>query len=96
MIPSLGLYEIDSGLNAYDDDDPAIGHLMTYADLNSDGYTDIIAKSEEPGMLNLFYFNPSHLRFYLGNEIKTSDCSDIYNVAVGRSPTHLRVFVTCA
>lgn len=46
-------------------------------------------------MLNLFYFNPVHLRFYLGNEIKTTDCAKITNVAVGRSPSHLRVFVTC-
>lgn len=90
-----GLYEIDSGLNPMDEDAPAIGHLMAYADLNSDLYTDIIALGEEPNTLNLFYFNPSHLRFYLGNELKTSDCSKIFNVAVGRSPSHLRIFVTC-
>lgn len=58
-------------------------------------YTDIIALAEDKSMLNLFYFNPKHLRFYLGNELKTSDCKIIRNVAVGRSPTHLRIFVTC-
>lgn len=91
----LGLYEIDSGLNPIEEDDPAIGHLMAYADLNSDLYTDIIALGEDSSMLNLFYFNPVHLRFYLGNELKTSDCKQIFNVAVGRSPSHLRIFVTC-
>jgi len=91
----LGLYEIDSGLNPLDDDDPRMGHLLAYADLNSDMYTDIIALAEDKSMLNLFYFNPVHLRFYLGNELKTSDCSTIRNVAVGRSPSHLRIFVTC-
>lgn len=89
------MYEIDSGLNPLDDDDPGIGHFMAYADLNSDMYTDIVALQEDPSGLNLFYFNPVHLRFYLGNEIKTSDCTRIVNVAVGRSPSHLRVFVTC-
>jgi integrin alpha FG-GAP repeat containing protein 1 len=82
-------------LNPVDDDDPSIGHLMAYADLNSDMYTDIVALHEDPSMLNLFYFNPVHLRFYLGNELKTSDCAKIVNVAVGRSPSHLRIFVTC-
>jgi hypothetical protein len=91
----LGLYEIDSGLNPLDEDDPRMGHLMAYADLNSDMYTDIIALAEDKSMLNLFYFNPVHLRFYLGNELKTSDCSKITNVAVGRSQSHLRIFVTC-
>jgi len=91
----LGLYEIDSGLNPLDEDDPRMGHLMAYADLNSDMYTDIIALAEDKSMLNLFYFNPVHLRFYLGNELKTSDCSKIINVAVGRSQSHLRIFVTC-
>ena len=89
------MYEIDSGLNPLDDDDPRMGHLMAYADLNSDMYTDIIALAEDKSMLNLFYFNPVHLRFYLGNELKTSDCSSIRNVAVGRSHSHLRIFVTC-
>lgn len=91
----VGLYEIDSGLNPLDDDDPRMGHLMAYADLNSDMYTDIIALAEDKSMLNLFYFNPVHLRFYLGNELKTSDCNKIINVAVGRSLSHLRIFVTC-
>jgi integrin alpha FG-GAP repeat containing protein 1 len=90
-----GLYEIDSGLNPTDDDDPAIGHMMAYADLNSDMYTDIIALNEDPSVLNLFYFNPKHLRFYLGNQVKTTDCKQILNVAVGRSFSHLRLFVTC-
>ena len=43
----VGLYEIDSGLNPLDDDDPRMGHLMAYADLNSDMYTDIIALAED-------------------------------------------------
>lgn len=89
------MFEIDSGLNPLDDEDKKIGHLMAYADLNSDMYTDIIALSEDSTALNLFYFNPNALRFYLGNEIKTSDCQKIINVVVGRSPSHLRIFVTC-
>jgi hypothetical protein len=68
---------------------------MAYADLNSDMYTDIIALSEDSAQLNLFYYNPIRLRFYLGNELKPSDCTKIINVAVGRSPTHLRIFLTC-
>jgi hypothetical protein len=82
-------------LNPIDDDDPKFGHIMAYADLNSDTFTDIITLSEDPASLNMYYFSPEHLKFYLGNELKTSDCSKIINVAVGRSPSHLRVFVTC-
>jgi len=90
-----GLYEIDSGLNPRDEEDPAIGHFMAFADLNSDMYTDIVALSEDGSYLNLFYYNPVHMRFFLGNEVHTTDCSTITNVVVGRSPTHLRIFVTC-
>lgn len=91
----LGLYEVDSGLNPIDDDDEKFGHIMAYADLNSDTFTDIITLSEDARSLNMFYFSPDNLKFYLGNELKTNDCSKIINVAVGRSPSHLRVFVTC-
>ena len=66
---------MDSGLNPRDDEDPNIGHFMAFADLNSDMYTDIVALSEDGSYLNLFYFNPIQMRFFLGNEVHTSDCS---------------------
>lgn len=87
---------MDPGLNPTDDDDAKFGHIMSYADLNSDTYTDIIALHEDGASLNLYYFSPDRMKFYLGSELKPSDCSSIYNVVVGRSPSHLRVFVTCA
>jgi len=44
--PKEGLYEIDVGLNATDK--AGSGHIMAFADLNSDKYTDIITVNE-PG-----------------------------------------------
>lgn len=42
--PKEGLYEIDVGLNATDAS--GSGHIMAFADLNSDKYTDIITVNE--------------------------------------------------
>ena len=52
--PKEGLYEIDVGLNATDVQ--GTGHIMAFADLNSDKYTDIITVNE-PGKNGLASFN---------------------------------------
>jgi hypothetical protein len=42
--PPEGLYEIDVGLHNLENP----GHLMTFADLNSDKYSDVITASDHP------------------------------------------------
>lgn len=46
--PQQGLYEVDVGLEGNN------GHLMAFADLNSDKYTDIITASGDTFIINLF------------------------------------------
>ena len=46
--PQQGLYEVDVGLNGTN------GHLMAFADLNSDKYTDIVTVNGDTFDIHLF------------------------------------------
>jgi len=50
--PPEGLYEIEVGMTNLDNP----GHLVAFADLNADNYSDMITTSEGPGANGLSSF----------------------------------------
>ena len=95
--PPEGLYDVDIGLTDISD----FGHLHTFADMNSDKYTDMVTVVEnaESGNANEVHvhiydhsrklFSPSWKQFVV------QGCTDIRNIVVGRSSNTMRLFVTC-
>ena len=92
--PPSGLYEVDVQLfNATNSE--VNGHIMAFADLNGDKYTDIITVDEQGSSMTLHMFDMKKSAFDLKRTITPTDCGKISNVAVGRSARHLRLFITC-
>ena len=70
--PKEGLYEVD--VNLFNATNPSVnGHLMTFADLNNDKYTDIITVDESGSTFTLHLFNNKKSNFDLKKTI-TPDC----------------------
>jgi hypothetical protein len=85
--PKEGLYEINVGLNSTDEQ--GSGHIMAFSDLNSDKYTDIITVNEAGNnglaSFNIHFFDINKQTFQPKLVFTPTDCSNIRNVAVGRS-----------
>lgn len=91
--PEEGLYEVDVGLHAAEGE---VGtHLMAFADLNNDKYTDIITINEARSTFTAHIFDPQRNMFLYQKTFRVSECSKINNIAVGRSIDSLRLFITC-
>lgn len=88
--PPEGLFEVDVGLQNLTNQ-----HLMAFADLNSDKYTDVITLSQDASSFSIFLFNQRKSRFELSRTIQPTDCQQITNIVVGRSIATMRLFVTC-
>ncbi len=88
--PPEGLFEVDVGLEALSNQ-----HLMVFADLNSDRYTDIVTLEAEQ-TLSFYLFNTKSFTFDLWTTLTPSNCLKITNVVVGRSRTSQRLFITCS
>jgi hypothetical protein len=69
--------------------------LSTFADINNDRYTDIITINEAKTTFTVHIFEPPKKMFVFQKTYKPSDCTEITNIAVGRSADKLRVYVTC-
>jgi hypothetical protein len=88
--PPEGLFEVDVGLQQLSNQ-----HLMAFADVNSDKYTDVITLSEDASSFSIYLFNQRKSRFEPSRTVKPTDCQEITNIVVGRSITNMRLFVTC-
>ena len=88
--PPEGLFEVDVGLQNLLDQ-----HLIAFADINNDKYTDVITLSADSKSFSVYLFNQRRSRFEFSRVVSPSDCDEITNIAVGRSSTSLRLFVTC-
>jgi len=67
---------------------------MTFADVDSDKFTDIITVNG--GEIELHLFDNYYKKFVHAHTIDVPGCSQIHNIVVGRSSSYLRLFVTCA
>lgn len=70
-------------------------HLMAFADLNNDRYTDIVTVNEAKTLFTVHLYEPLKKMFMYQKSFKPSDCSKITNIAAGRSVDRIRLFVTC-
>lgn len=57
----LGLYEVDVGLRLMEGETGS--HLMAFADINNDKYTDIITVNEEKSLFTIHLFDTLHNMF---------------------------------
>ena len=80
--PPDGLYNVDIGVGSGD-----FGHLLTFHDLNSDKYSDMITLGDSLKSLVIYAYDSMELTFKLWKTINVDGCQEIYNVAVGRSTT---------
>ena len=71
------------------------GQLLTFADLNSDKFSDLVTLDHELSTVKVFAYSESEKQFNLWKSFRVDGCSKIYNIVVGRSPTLMRLFVTC-
>ena len=69
---------------------------MAFADVNADKYTDMLTVRDQGSEIQLHLFDPFYKKFVHSGNIEVSGCSSIYNIVVGRSVKHLRLFVTCS
>lgn len=69
-------------------------HLMAFADLNNDKYTDIVSVSDAKTSFTVHLFEPMKKMFLYQKTFKMTDCK-ITNIVVGRSIEKVRLFVTC-
>lgn len=88
--PPEGLFEVDVGFKSLVNE-----HLMTFADVNSDKYTDVITLSNDAKSFSIHLFNQRKSRFELSRTVTPSECQKITNIFVGRSSVTMRLFVTC-
>lgn len=88
--PPEGLFEVDVGFDKLVNE-----HLLAFADVNSDKYTDVLTLSEDGKSFSIHLFNQRKSKFELSRTVQPSDCQQITNVFVGRSSTTMRLFVTC-
>ena len=88
--PPEGLYNVDIGMANMTD----FGHLHTFADLNADKYTDMVAVSGG-NTLEVHAYDSYTKMFALWKSFAVKGCVEIHSVSVGRSSQNLRLFVTC-
>lgn len=79
--PPEGLFEVDVGLETLSNQ-----HLMVFADLNSDKYTDMVTLDADQ-TLSFHLFSPKNFTFNLWTTLNPHNCLQVTNVAVGRSST---------
>ena len=79
--PPEGLYNVDIGVgDIYD-----FGHLHTFADMNADKYTDIVTVMKDSNQVQILTYDAINKMFKPGNSFIVDGCTNIHNVAVGRS-----------
>lgn len=84
---------MDVGLRAPEGDSG--NHLMVFADLNNDRYTDIVTVNEAKTLFTVHLYEPTKKMFIYQKSFRPSDCSKITNIAAGRSIDRVRLFLTC-
>ena len=89
--PPEGLYNVDIGLTELND----FGHLSVFADMNSDKYTDMVTVNGGNQVFVHAYYTVTK-QFEPWKDFTVDGCSDIRNIAVGRSSLQMRLFVTCS
>ena len=70
-------------------------HLMAFADINNDKYTDIITINEAKSTYTIHIFDTTRNMFIYQKTFRPENCEKITNIAVGRSIDRLRLFMTC-
>ena len=68
---------------------------MLFADINADMFSDIITVDSTRKTLIVHIFDPLTSNYTQKVSFKPTDCQTITNVALGRSISTLRLFVTC-
>jgi hypothetical protein len=86
------LYEVDVGLRSNEGEQG--NHLMAFADINNDKYTDIITVNDVKTSFTVHIFDSVKKMFLYQKTFKPNDCT-ITNLAVGRSIDKIRLFLTC-
>ena len=89
--PPEGLYNIDIGMSGMSD----FGHIQTFADMNSDKYTDMVNVLGGTNTIQIHCYDSLAKIFSIWKEFKVEGCVVIRNIAVGRSSQTMRLFVTC-
>jgi len=75
--------------------DKDFGQLLTFADLNSDKYADMVTLTNDLSTLQIHIFDDLKQKFTFWKEIDVDGCQKIYNLVAGRSVSQLRLFITC-
>ena len=88
--PPEGLFNVDVGLQNLTNE-----HLMAFADLNADKYTDVVTVGSTGKTFEVYMFDTKTSKFMHTKTVTPSDCQKIENIAVGRTQDLLRIFVTC-
>ena len=70
-------------------------NVMCFADFNNDKYTDIITIDDKKTSFTIHLFELLKHKFTTAKTYHLSDCKKITNIAVGRSISKLRIFLTC-
>ena len=89
--PPEGLYNVDVGLSELND----FGHLQTFADMNSDKYTDMVTVNGG-NQVFIHVYDTLTKMFTPWKDFTVDGCSEIRNIVVGRSSQTMRLFVTCS
>ena len=90
--PPEGLYNVDIGLSELSD----FGHLHTFADLNSDKYTDMVTVVSPGNQVQVHTYDDTVKMFVPWTTFSVDGCLNIRNIVVGRSTQTMRLFVTCS
>ena len=79
--PPEGLYNVDIGMSDMEN----FGHLQTFADMNSDKYTDMITVVGGSNLVRVHIYDSLTKMFTLWREFSVEECGTIRGIVVGRS-----------
>ena len=90
--PPEGLYNVDIGTSEISD----FGHLQTFADMNSDKYTDLISVESGSNQVKIHIYDNLTKMFTLWHSFAVEGCGIVRGITVGRSTQSMRLFVICS
>ena len=79
--PPEGLYNVDIGVSDIND----FGHLQTFADMNSDKYTDMVAAVSGTNQVRIHTYDSLTKMFALWRSFAVDGCGVVRGITVGRS-----------
>ena len=79
--PPEGLYNIDIGMSEIEN----LGHLQTFADMNSDKYTDMVTSVSGTNEVHIHTYDSLKKMFVLWRTFEVEGCGIIRGIVIGRS-----------